>query len=94
MEKSLSDPMTTSQGPVLLSDTEAMLAAERNHSSVSTSPTDDALSNGLLPQQPSGPKQNGHTNDNGINTTEVVHHSSNGHSTANGKVFDSEVYVK
>lgn len=86
MEKLSSDPMTTSIGPV--SETEAMLSAERNHSSSSftMSTSSDVLSNGL---QLSNPKQNGHTNN--IND-EVVHHT-NGHLTANGNVFGSDVYV-
>jgi hypothetical protein len=82
--------MTTSQGPV--SDTEAMLTAERNHSSSSVLPPDDVLSNGLL-LEPSGPKQNGHTNnDDNSNNSGAIHHS-NGHSAANGSIFGSEVYV-
>lgn len=82
--------MTTSQGPVL-SGTEAMLAAERDHSSLVESPNEsDPLSNGLLLQL-SDAKQNGHTN-NGSGENPAVHHS-NGHSTANGNVFESEVYV-
>lgn len=68
--------------------TEAMLTAERNHSStlLSTSLHGDMLSNGLT--QPSSPKQNGHTKNNSD-----VHHS-NGHSAPNGNVFNSEVYVQ
>lgn len=92
--------MTTSQGPSpVLSDTETLLIAERNHSSDSTlmpPPTNDTLSNGLSPLITSGSKQNGHSNNgSGDNDdSEVVHHGSNNdHPTANGKVFDSEVYV-
>ncbi|VVC37678.1 Hypothetical protein CINCED_3A024073 [Cinara cedri] len=86
IEKSLSDPMTTSLGPT--SETEAMLSAERNHSSSSLtmSTPSETLSNGL---QLTSPKQNGHTN-NTIN--EIVHHS-NGHLTENGNVFDSDVQL-
>ncbi|XP_025410958.1 ensconsin-like isoform X12 [Sipha flava] len=89
-EKLSSDLMTTSQGPV--SDTEAMLTAERNHSSSSVLPPDDVLSNGLL-LEPSGPKQNGHTNnDDNSNNSGAIHHS-NGHSAANGSIFGSEVQL-
>lgn len=81
--------MTTSQSPV--SNTEAMLTAERDHSSLLESPTaSDALSNGLLLQS-SAPKQNGHLINNSTDNTDV--HHSNGHSTANGNIFSSEVYV-
>lgn len=90
MTKSSSDPMTISQGPI--SDTEAMLIAERDHSSPSTIlPPNDTLSNGLS-QQLLEPKQNGHTNNNNSNSNVVVHQS-NGHPTANGNSFNSEVYV-
>lgn len=79
--------MTTSQGPV--SGTEAMLSAEREHSSTAASPTEDnTFSNGLS-LQPSDPKQNGHTS-NGTDENTVVHHS-NSHSTANGNIFKSDV---
>lgn len=88
MTKSSSDPMTISQGPI--SDTEAMLMAERDHSSSPTIlPPNDTLSNGLS-QQSLEPKQNGHTNNN--NSSNNVH-KSNGHPTANGNSFNSEVYV-
>lgn len=89
--KPLSDLMTTSLGP-MSDSTETMLTAERNHSStmLSTSLHSDMLSNGLL-LQPSNPKQNGHT-ENGTDNITAVHHS-NGHSTANSNVFDSEVQL-
>jgi MAP7 domain-containing protein 1 len=94
-EKPSSDPMTTSQGPV--SETEAMLTAERVHSSSSTtssasssptSPPGDTQSNGLLPLETSGSKQNGR-----VDNSEV--HQSNGClPTANGgTVFSSEVQL-
>lgn len=78
--------MTTSLGP--MSDTEAMLSAERNHSSSSLtmSTPSDVLSYGL---QLSSPKQNGHIN----NTNDEVAHHTNGHLTANGNVFGPDVYV-
>lgn len=88
MVKSLSDPMTTSQTSDLMttsqtSSSDAMLAAERDHSSSVTPIT----SNGL--QSPSSPKQNGHmTNSNGVHSNG----DSNSHPT-NGNVFNSEVYV-
>lgn len=86
--------MTTSLGPVSDS-TEAMLNAERNHSLSSSttlipSPPSEILSNGSL-LQPSGPKQNGHTNVITDNIA-VVHHS-NGHPTENSNIFNSQVYV-
>lgn len=86
--------MTTSQGPV--SETEAMLTAERVHSSSTTtssassptSPPGDALSNGLLPVETSGSKQNGRADNS------TVHQSNGCLPTANGgTVFNSEVYV-
>lgn len=80
--------MTTSQSSV--SNTEAMLTAERDHSSLLESPNaSDTLSNGLLLQS-SGPKQNGHLINSSTDNTDV--HHSNGHSTANGNIL-SEVYV-
>lgn len=94
-EKPSSDLMTTSQGPV--SETEAMLTAERVHSSSSTtstasssptSPPGDTQSNGLLPVGTSGSKQNGRADNS------VVHQSNGCLPTANGgTVFSSEVYV-
>lgn len=84
-EKLLSDPMTTSQGPV--SSTEAMLVAEINHSSplLTMSLPSEAFSNGLLLQSTDGPKQNGHTN----GSENITVHHSNGHLTTNGNVFNS-----
>ncbi|XP_060849662.1 ensconsin-like isoform X21 [Rhopalosiphum padi] len=93
-EKPSSDPMTTSQGPV--SETEAMLTAERVHSSSSTtssassptSPPGEALSNGLLPVETSGSKQNGRADNS------AVHQSNGCLPTANGgTVFNSEVQL-
>lgn len=93
-EKTTSDPMTTSQGPV--SETEAMLTAERVHSSSTTtssassptSPPGDALSNGLLPVETSGSKQNGRADNS------TVHQSNGCLPTANGgTVFSSEVQL-
>jgi len=94
-EKPSSDPMTTSQGPV--SETEAMLTAERVHSSSSTttssassptSPPGEALSNGLLPVETSGSKQNG------LADNSAVHQSNGCLPTANGgTVFNSEVQL-
>lgn len=91
--------MTTSQPSPVLSETESLLIAERNHSIDSTlmpPPTSDTLSNGLPLLNTLGIKQNGHTKSNSDDNdnNEVVHHGSNNdHPTANGKVFDSEVYV-
>lgn len=83
--------MTTSQGPV--SSTEAMLTAERINSSplLTMSLPSDALSNGLLLQSSNdSPKQNGHTkNDYGGSENLTLVHHSNGHSTANGNVFNT-----
>ncbi|XP_022178070.1 MAP7 domain-containing protein 2-like isoform X25 [Myzus persicae] len=94
-EKPSSDPMTTSQGPV--SETEAMLTAERVHSlssntssasSSPTSPPGDTLSNGLLPVETSGSKQNGRADNS------AVHQSNGCLPTANGgTVFNSEVQL-
>ncbi|XP_060863949.1 ensconsin isoform X22 [Metopolophium dirhodum] len=94
-EKPSSDPMTTSQGPV--SETDAMLNAERVHSSSSTtssasssptSPTGDTQSNGLLPVETSGSKQNGRADNS------AVHQSNGCLPTANGgTVFSSEVQL-
>ncbi|CAI6365384.1 unnamed protein product [Macrosiphum euphorbiae] len=94
-EKPSSDPMTTSQGPV--SETEAMLTAERVHSSSSTtssasssptSPPGDTQSNGLLPVETSGSKQNGRADNS------AVHQSNGCLPTANGgTVFSSEVQL-
>lgn len=91
--------MTTSQPPPVLSDTESLLIAERNHSidsALMPPPSSDTLSNGLPPLNTSGLEQNGHTNSSSSDNVnnEVVHHGSNNdHPTANGKAFDSEVYV-
>ncbi|XP_029347646.1 uncharacterized protein KIAA1211 homolog isoform X12 [Acyrthosiphon pisum] len=94
-EKPSSDPMTTSQGPV--SETEAMLTAERVHSSSSTtssasssptSPPGDTQSNGLLPVETSGSKQNGRADNS------AVHQSNGCLPTANGgSAFSSEVQL-
>ncbi|XP_027844397.2 ensconsin-like isoform X33 [Aphis gossypii] len=93
-EKPSSDPMTTSQGPV--SETEAMLTAERVHSSSTTtssassptSPPGDVLSNGLLPVETSGSKQNGRADNS------TAHQSNGCLPTANGgTVFSSEVQL-
>ncbi|CAH1737512.1 unnamed protein product [Aphis gossypii] len=93
-EKPSSDPMTTSQGPV--SETEAMLTAERVHSSSTTtssassptSPPGDVLSNGLLPVETSDSKQNGRADNS------TAHQSNGCLPTANGgTVFSSEVQL-
>ncbi|KAL5241792.1 hypothetical protein ACI65C_009202 [Semiaphis heraclei] len=94
-EKSSSDRMTTSQGPI--SETEAMLTAERVHSlssttstasSSPTSPTGDTLSNGMHSVESSGSKQNGRADES------VVHQSNGCLPTANGNtVFSSEVQL-
>ncbi|XP_025198547.1 ensconsin-like isoform X17 [Melanaphis sacchari] len=92
--KPSSDPMTTSVGPV--SETEAMLSAERVHSSSSTtssassptSPPGNALSNGLVSVETSGSKQNGRADNS------AVHQSNGCVPTANGgSVFSSEVQL-
>ncbi|KAL4143831.1 hypothetical protein QTP88_006096 [Uroleucon formosanum] len=94
-EKSSSDLMTTSQGPV--SETEAMLTAERVHSSSSTtssasssptSPPGNTQSNGLLLVETSSSKQNGRADNS------AVHQSNGCLPTANGgTVFSSEVQL-